>query len=136
MGPGGLYNGGMGMDYGKYIDIAVQNPRGKEILRLIQQPENFSKLVDTVGTFGLRPIRTPQGKIEVVRDEEEEEKYALKVFCAAVWSFGVNRITLRNEHYWRVHPLRTTRSPWGCIPMEIYILDMFLENVIKPQCPW
>ena len=62
------------MDYGKYIDIAVQNPRGKEMLRLIQQPENFSKLVDTVGTFGLRPIRTPQGKIEVVRDEEEEEK--------------------------------------------------------------
>lgn len=115
------------MDYGKYIDMSVQNPHGKMMLRLIHQPENFSKLVQDIGAY-----YNMRGKDPV----EEPEDYALKVLYAAIWAFGVNRITIRQEKYWRQHPLNTISCPWGWIPMEIYKLDMYLDNVIRPQCPW
>ena len=112
------------MDSGKYIDLAVQNPHGKEMARLIFLPRNFSIL--TRQLEGLSRAPTAEGRAEG----------ALRALYAAIWAFGVLRLPLSNESYWKRYPLSTGRCPWGWLPAEIYILDTFLDNVIRPQCSW
>ena len=70
------------------------------------------------------------------RNGEKCEEYALKVLYEMIWAFGVLRLPLSNKSYWKKHTLSSTRSPWGEVPMEIYIVDHFLDDVIRPQCPW
>ena len=118
------------MDSGKYIDMAVQNPHGVEMIRLIFLPRNFKIFLGEIGRF--MPLAKSKGLVPSERCED----YALKVLYEMIWAFGVLRLPLSNKSYWKKHTLSSTRSPWGEVPMEIYIVDHFLDDVIRPQCPW
>lgn len=129
------------MDSGKYVDMAVQNPHGIEMIRLIFLPRNFNIFLGEIERF--MPSVKSQGfkknvgaKTEVDWSEMKTEEYALKVLYEMIWAFGVLRLPLSNKSYWKKHLLSSTRSPWGEVPMEIYIVDHFLDDVIRPQCPW
>lgn len=118
------------MDSGKYIDMAVQNPHGVEMIRLIFLPRNFKIFLGEMGRF------MPLAKSKDLVPSGRCEDYALKVLYEMIWAFGVLRLPLSNKSYWKKHTLSSTRSPWGEVPMEIYIVDHFLDDVIRPQCPW
>lgn len=121
------------MDSGKYIDMAVQNPHGKEMVRLIFLPGNLKKLTHEMERFIVqynhRFLHKEQRSISA-------EEYGLKVLYEMIWAYGVLRLPQSNKTYWWKHPLTSTRSPWGEVPMEIYVVDHFLDDVIRPQCPW
>ena len=118
------------MDSGKYIDMAVQNPHGVEMVRLIFLPRNFKIFLGEIERF------MPSAKSKDLVPSGRCEDYALKVLYEMIWAFGVHRLPLSNKSYWKKHTLSSTRSPWGEVPMEIYIVDHFLDDVIRPQCPW
>ena len=122
------------MDSGKYIDMAVQNPHGKEMVRLIFLPDNLKKLAQEMERFMVQCNYRNLCKSTDVSMSAEE--YGLKVLCEMIWAYGVLRLSQRNKTYWWKHPLTSTRSPWGEVPMEIYVVDHFLDDVIRPQCPW
>ena len=126
------------MDSGKYIDMAVQNPHGKEMVRLIFLPDNLKKLAHEIERFlvecNYRFLRKKSFVFVCIRITAEE--YGLKVLYEMIWAYGVLRLSQRNKTYWWKHPLTSTRSPWGEVPMEIYVVDHFLDDVIRPQCPW
>ena len=122
------------MDSGKYIDMAVQNPHGKEMVRLIFLPDNLKKLAHEMERFMVQcNYRNLRKRADVSMSAEE---YGLKVLYEMIWAYGVLRLSQRNKTYWWKHPLTSTRSPWGEVPMEIYVVDHFLDDVIRPQCPW
>ena len=118
------------MDSGKYVDMAVQNPHGVEMIRLIFLPRNFKIFLGEIERF--MPLAKSKGLVPSERCED----YAFKVLYEMIWAFGVLRLPLSNKRYWKKHTLSSTRSPWGEVPMEIYIVDHFLDDVIRPQCPW
>ena len=118
------------MDSGKYVDMAVQNPRGIEMIRLIFLPRNFNIFLGEIERF------MSSAKSKDLVPSGRCEDYALKVLYEMIWAFGVLRLPLSNKSYWKKHTLSSTRSPWGEVPMEIYIVDHFLDDVIRPQCPW
>lgn len=126
------------MDSGKYIDMAVQNPHGKEMVRLIFLPDNLKKLAHEMERFMVQyNYRTLRKRAdEDLCKRVTAEEYGLKVLYEMIWAYGVLRLPLGNKTYWWKHPLTSTRSPWGEVPMEIYIVDHFLDDVIRPQCPW
>lgn len=140
------------MDSGKYVDMAVQNPHGKEMVRLIFLPRNFNIFLDEMERFmpSLRNRdkyahkRKSKNKHKSPNERSSYEgregtkKYALEVLYDMIWAFGVLRLPQRSKSYWlkRSEKMTSTRSPWGEIPMEIYIVDHFLDDVISPQCPW
>ena len=118
------------MDSGKYVDMAVQNPHGVEMVRLIFLPRNFKIFLGEIERF------MPSAKSKDLVPSGRCEDYALKVLYEMIWAFGVLRLPLSNKSYWKKHTLSSTRSPWAEVPMEIYIVDHFLDDVIRPQCPW
>lgn len=127
------------MDSKKYIDIAVQNPRGKLWVKLFFAPRNYNKWESlVVRSFGdaLRSSGRLLGCGGLKASEAlpaNPKDYALYIFYAAIWAFGVLRKNVYDEAYWKKNPLATKRSPIGWVPMEIYRLDEFFENVIRPQ---
>lgn len=130
------------MDSGKYIDMAVQNPHGKEMVRLIFLPDNLKRLSHEMERFIVQyNYRTLGKKMNMnmnmnMGKSVSAEEYGLKVLYGMIWAYGVLRLPQSNKTYWWKHPLTSTRSPWGEVPMEIYIVDHFLDDVIRPQCPW
>ena len=119
---------------GKYIDMAVQNPHGVEMIRLIFLPRNFKIFLGEIERFMVQcNYRNLRKRADVSMPAEE---YGLKVLYEMIWAYGVLRLSQRNKTYWWKHPLTSTRSPWGEVPMEIYVVDHFLDDVIRPQCPW
>ena len=126
------------MDSGKYIDMAVQNPHGKEMVRLIFLPDNLKRLAQEMERFMVQcnyRFLSKRADEDVCKRISAEE-YGLKVLCEMIWAYGVLRLSQRNKTYWWKHPRTSTRSPWGEVPMEIYVVDHFLDDVIRPQCPW
>ena len=130
------------MDSGKYVDMAVQNPHGKEMVRLIFLPRNFNIFLAEMERFmATQKIRDKYRSLDtrhVYAGREGTEKYALRILYDMIWAFGVLRLPLSNKSYWakKTEKMSSTRSPWGEIPMEIYVVDHFLDDVIRPQCPW
>ena len=93
------------MDSGKYIDMAVQNPHGVEMIRLIFLPRNFKIFLGEIERF------VPSAKSKDLIPSGRCEDYALKVLYEMIWAFGVLRLPLSNKSYWKKHTLSSTRSP-------------------------
>ena len=87
------------MDSGKYIDMAVQNPHGIEMIRLIFLPRNFNIFLGEIERF--IPLEERKGRVF----SEKREEYALKVLYEMIWAFGVLRLPLSNKSYWKKHQI-------------------------------
>lgn len=75
------------MDSGKYVDMSVQNPRGKQWVKTIMLPRNWDKWVRILRGFlgGQWHSRDMIG-LDV---GDSIEDYAYRVHIMAIWTFGI-----------------------------------------------
>ena len=98
------------MDSGKYVDMSVQNPRGKQWVRTIMLPRNWDKWVRILRGFlgGQWHSRDMIG-LDV---GDSIEDYAYRVHIMAVWTFGIMRRNMYDG------PAR-----WGVVKRRLYAGD-------------
>ena len=95
------------MDSGKYIDISVQNPRGKQWVRTIMLPRNWDKWVRVLrGFMGGHWHNRDMIGLDVC---DSVEDYAYRVHIMAIWTFGIMRKNMYDG------PAR-----WGIIKRRLY----------------
>lgn len=95
------------MDSGKYVDMSVQNPRGKQWVRTIMLPRNWDKWVRVLRGF-LGGHWNDRDKIGMDVGDSIED-YAYRVHVMAIWTFGIMHRNMYDG------PAR-----WGVVKRRLY----------------
>lgn len=122
----------------KYEDMAYTNPRGMEWINTMYLDDVWSRWCKKV---------LNHSKATWQEDPNRPEK----ILCAAIWHWGYAHDNIKSPAVqrtaWRLrHPREegagafkggfrklSQNSVMGNLPLEFYLLEEFLENVVRPR---